>query len=291
MKKLSNKKLNSKVDIDQLLLNTGDMALKRRARAIVVELDPQNGERILDVGCGDGYYLYLLSSLGLRLKLYGVDFDKQALATASYNLAGKKITLKTASLMDRLPFEDNYFDKIVMSEVAEHLPDDKKGLKEVFRVLKKGGVLALTVPHHNYPLFWDPLNWVLERTFNTHVKSGFWAGIWNQHIRLYYREEIVKVLKKSGFEIVKSEVQTKWCLPFNHQVINLGARMLKSKVLPEDLSTQINKFKKYNQKKRSNLVKLYYGISNFADHFNNNINTIVETVGMTVFVLAKKPKH
>jgi len=72
--------------LEILLKNTGDMALKRRARNIVEELKLRNGDRILDVGCGDGYYLHLLSNLGLNLKLFGTDYDEVGLNNARNNL-------------------------------------------------------------------------------------------------------------------------------------------------------------------------------------------------------------
>ena len=198
------------MSLKNLLENTGDMALKRRAQRIIEGLELRKGDKILEVGCGDGYYLHLLSNIGIPLKLHGTDFDKEGLKKAKKNL-GKKILLYHADLMKKLPFNNNTFDKIIMSEVAEHLPNDVKGLKEVYRVLKKGGILCLTVPNHSYPLFWDPLNWVLEHLFDTHIKSGFLAGLWNQHERLYTSRQIKKVLEKAGFGVKKVESLTFWC--------------------------------------------------------------------------------
>src|SRR3990167_3457337 len=105
-----------------------------------------------------------------------------------------------------------------MSEVMEHLPDNIKCMKEVRRVLKKNGRLVLSVPHINYPFFWDPINWVLQRTLKIHIKSGFWAGIWNQHLRLYTDKIVNSVLKESGFKNIKTEKLTHICLPFNHHL-------------------------------------------------------------------------
>src|SRR5689334_16933642 len=148
-------------DIHSLLVNVGDMALKRRARRMVEELHLKDGDVILDAGCGDGFYLHVLSKLG-KFKITGLDFDKNALESAKKNLKGvKQIKIMHGSVME-LPFKANTFDKIVLTEVAEHLPDDLKGLKEIYRVLKPGGILVLTVPNHNYPFLWDPVNKTLE---------------------------------------------------------------------------------------------------------------------------------
>src|SRR3989304_8715188 len=156
-----------KVNIDDLLKNTGDIALKRRAKFIIAGINPEKNDKILDVGCGDGYYLHLLSSLRKDIHLTGLDIDSRAILFARKNLKTKKIKLIEGNIEKRLPFRKNSFNKIVMSEVVEHLSDDVKGLSEVYRVLKPGGTLCLSVPNKNYPFLWDPVNWFLEEYFNT----------------------------------------------------------------------------------------------------------------------------
>ncbi len=228
--------------IDNLLSRTGDVALRRRARWIINNLKLKNGERILDVGCGDGFYLYLLSNLNQNLILFGVDKDKKALNSAKRNLDTEKIKLINVDLMEKLPFSDNFFDRIIMSEVMEHLPDDLKCMRDIKRVLKKDGKIYISVPHINYPFFWDPVNWILQRIFKTHIKSGFWAGIWNQHIRLYTSENLRSVLEESGFNDIKIISLTHFCLPFNHHIINFGARILAVKNAPSFFKKQVSKF-------------------------------------------------
>lgn len=270
--------------LEKLLANTGDMALKRRARRIIEELNPQDGDKILDVGCGDGFYLYLLSNLGPKLDLVGVDNDKGALRSAERNLEGKKIKLVQGDLTKKLPFKTDSFDKVVMSEVVEHLSDDIRGLREVKRVLTKGGTLVLSVPNANYPFFWDPINWILEDLFSTHIKSGFWAGIWNQHERLYKPEEISKVVEKAGFVVEKVASLTWWCIPFNHHIVNFGARLLAKNKGPTSLTQGANKFSQGPDK--SKFVKIFFSFSNLLDSLNNF--WVSNKVGVSIVVVAKK---
>lgn len=272
----------------ETLENTGDMALKRRAFEIVTNLEVAKGDTILDVGCGDGYYCHVILGLGIPVSLTGTDIDTAALKSAKRNLAGKKVKLITSDLMAKLPFKTASFDKIVMSEVAEHLPNDVKGLKEVYRVLKPGGVLCLTVPNANYPLLWDPVNWILEHTTGKHVKSGFWAGIWNQHIRLYKPEQISKSLTKAGFKVEKIKSLTWWCIPFNHNLVNLVARNLYSGRFSTNITKAVSKYEKATSGKPL-LINLGFKMLNTVDY----LNTIYQpkNSGVAVFVKAIKAKR
>jgi len=276
--------MHIKNKLKSLLKNTGDMALKRRAGIIIEELDLHGGEKIIDVGCGDGYYLYLLSNLGLKLNLTGVDFDKKALESARKNLKGKKVRLVHGNLMSKLPFADSFFDKAVMSEVVEHLPNDVKGLKEAKRILKKNGTLVITVPNANYPFLWDPVNWLLEKLFSTHIKSGFWAGIWNQHLRLYKPREIKKVIQGVSLKVMKLQSLTFWSLPFNHYFINLGARILAQPKKIKLMTCGANKFS--TMTKKSPLVQLFFYLSTQVDRLNDF--WVPKEIGVSLFVKATK---
>ena len=268
--------------LDQMLAHVGDMALKRRARRIVEELELKDKQHILDAGCGDGFYLHLLSTVG-RYDLTGIDFDENALDSAKKNLHGRNIKLLHGSVMD-LPFKNNSFDRVILTEVAEHLPNDLQGLTEIYRVLKPGGILVLTVPNHNYPFLWDPVNKFLESTSSKHISSGFWAGIWNQHIRLYYPEEIVAKIKKAGFTIEKTENVTHYSLPFNHHILNFAARMLYGGKVNPELQADISKFST-TPKKRTSYVDFAFKFFNWVDHFNEGVT---DKSSVSVFVKARK---
>ena len=248
--------------LDELLKNVGDMALKRRAREVIQQLELKDGEKVLDLGCGDGYYSYLLSQIPLNLKLTGIDSHKEAIETARTLVPKIKATFIIGDA-EKLPFAKDSFDKIIMSEVIEHVNDDMKVLREARRVLKKDGILVLTTPNKNYSFLWDPVNWTLEHLFNFHIKRGFFAGIWNQHLRLYKPEELRKRMEKAGFKIVACELLTTWCLPFSHYLLNLGCKLLFRKKLGKDILKDINKFSK-SQKK-----KTYLYLISFFIHIKN----------------------
>lgn len=276
----------TKNKLDKLLENTGDMALKRRARRIIEEINPEERESILEVGCGDGFYLHLISELGIKkLKLTGIDYDNNALKSARKNLKGRRITLKHADLMKKIPFKANTFDKIIMSEVAEHLPNDVKGLKEVKRVLKKGGTLVVTVPNHNYPLLWDPINWILEHTTGKHIKDGFWAGLWNMHIRLYKPSEIRNAVEDAGLQVTFLDSMTWWCLPFNHNIMHFGAVRLHSGEMDKATAKSINKFES-KKPKRPFYIDLAFRIVNAIDKLNDVWSP--QNRGVGVIVRSKK---
>lgn len=267
--------------LGKLLSSVGDMSLKRRAKRIIEETNPQPGEKIIDLGCGTGYYLYLLNSLPLKLKLTGFDYDKKSLDEAKQTLSGDDINFVAGDL-HKMPFEKNSFDKAIISEVLEHLEDDRKALKEIYRILKKEGTLVISVPSINYPFLWDPLNWLLQRIFNTHLKTGFFSGIWNGHIRLYKLEDLKNKLKKAGFKVEIASHLTYWCLPFNHYLVNIVARLLYDVKISPKIADKLSKFK---QSKRPLVLDLAFKLVNTLDRFNE---VIPINYGVNIFIKAKK---
>src|SRR4029079_15437303 len=97
-----------------------------------------NELRILDVGCGTGANLEMLSQFG---KAEGVDVSDDAL-----EFCKRKGLTAQKGLAEKLPFRDESFDITTALDVVEHLDDDVAGLEEMFRVTKKGGHSLIFVP-------------------------------------------------------------------------------------------------------------------------------------------------
>lgn len=102
---------------------------------------------ILDVGCGTGAMLDELASFG---NVTGADFAPEALAFC--RARGDHYPLARADVR-RLPFASNSFDVVTAMDIVEHIDDDKAATSEIFRVLRPGGRLFVTVPA--FPSLWS----------------------------------------------------------------------------------------------------------------------------------------
>jgi len=169
-----------------------------------------------------------------------------------------------------LPYPDDYFDAAILSEVLEHLDDDVAGLREVYRVLKPGGVVAITVPNANYPLAWDPINKTLETLIGRHIGKGPLAGIWANHVRLYTMDELRDAVLAADFQVEVERAFTHHAFPFIHNLVyGLGKPLLESGLMPEAMANAADRttFDK-NAGSLLNPVNLGLKVLNFFDRKN-----------------------
>lgn len=133
--------------------------------------------RILDVGCGTGANLLMLSDYG---DAEGVDISKDALAFCRER-GLDKVKLGAG---EELPYDDGTFDLVTAFDVVEHMDDDLAGLREMRRVLRPGGRVLLFVP--TFMFLWGVQDDV------------------SNHRRRYRLPELRGVLEKAGFEIERT---------------------------------------------------------------------------------------
>jgi len=170
--------------LEHMTRNEADMAFKKRVRTIFEWIDPQDSDIILDCACGRGFYLNMFRYVS-QCKLVGLELDWPVIEKAKGNVGHLSNLMLNNANIYTLPYADNTFDGVILSGILEHIDRDVDGLREVYRVLKPGGVMAITVPNANYPFWWDPINKSLETVFHTHISKGPLAGIWANHVRLY----------------------------------------------------------------------------------------------------------
>ena len=136
----------------------------------------QSAVRILDVGCGTGANLEMLSQFG---EAEGVDVSDDAL-----EFCRRKGLKAQKGLAETLPYLDESFDLTTALDVVEHLDDDIAGLKEMYRVTNRGGYSLIFVPAFMW--LW-----------------GVQDNVSNHRIR-YTKKQIVERLEKTGFTIERA---------------------------------------------------------------------------------------
>jgi ubiquinone/menaquinone biosynthesis C-methylase UbiE len=134
-------------DLDELALTYNHKSrykrffFRTRFNNVINALAPKKGEKILDVGCGTGYYLKYILDKGAEA--YGLDLSEEYIKQAKAYISPNRATLKVASASN-IPFKSGYFDQVLATEVIEHVPNYEKSLKEVYRVLRSNGSAVIT---------------------------------------------------------------------------------------------------------------------------------------------------
>jgi SAM-dependent methyltransferase len=150
------------------------------------------GHAVLDLGCGAGRHTFEALARGART--ISVDIDDAALKnvkgmTEAMEAEGQ-VPAQAASgccVGDalHLPFETGSFDRLIASEVLEHITEDERAMAEIARVLRPGGKAVVTVPR-----FWtEAVNWSLSREYR---------GSAGGHVRIYRRAQLSQRLRRAG---------------------------------------------------------------------------------------------
>jgi SAM-dependent methyltransferase len=162
-------------------------------------LGVREGDRLLDLGCGFGRHSYQAARLGAEVVAFDASAEEVrnvrdtfgAMAVAGELDAGAARVGAVQGDALRLPFADGSFDRVIASEVLEHIPADETAMAELARVLRPGGTMAVTVPRCG-PEF---VNWALSDEYHD-VPGG--------HVRIYRRSQLVGRLEATGLEVVGS---------------------------------------------------------------------------------------
>ncbi len=153
-------------------------------------------ELVLDLGCGFGRHAYQVLRNGARViacdmalpELREVRSTFGAMVDAG-EIPSDAVGAAAAGDANCLPFADNTFDRVIASEVLEHVPDDHGALAELQRVLKPGGVLAATVP----AFLPERICWALADEYHAPAEVG-------GHVRIYTKAELEAKMQISGLE-------------------------------------------------------------------------------------------
>lgn len=176
---------------------------------ILNKIDKKDG-KLLDIGCGVGFFMENLEKNGSKMELHGVDFSEYNLKKAKQT--SKKFKLKQCNIEEGIPYKDGFFDTVYAAELIEHLVDPDYFLKECNRLLKPGGTILVTTPNlcawYNrilvlfgiQPLFYETST-VNPRTGAGPLKFLKQGKIPVGHIRIFTIRAMKDLLESQGFEV------------------------------------------------------------------------------------------
>jgi SAM-dependent methyltransferase len=155
---------------------------------------------VLDAGAGFGRHAFELARRGYRTvaldhaadEMEGTRATLAAMADSG-EIEEKHVVGVLRGDATALPFPDGCFDAVVTSEVLEHIPDDTVALAELRRVLRRGGIVAATVPS------WLPekINWMLTDEYHAPAAVG-------GHVRIYSATELKAKMRAADIDIAGS---------------------------------------------------------------------------------------
>ncbi|MCX5896482.1 MAG: methyltransferase domain-containing protein [Proteobacteria bacterium] len=167
-----------------------DLHTRIRSPIICSMMDVTAEDRVLDVGSGTGYFAEKMRSSGATTVCLDSAFEN----LLSITQRQKKHLLLINAQAEHLPLRNESFDKILCSEVLEHIAVDRGVLKELVRILRPGGILVITVPCTEYR-FPSVINFLGIKTVHDH------EGPEKHYRKGYTRTELSAALHQAGMTV------------------------------------------------------------------------------------------
>ncbi len=169
----------------------------RRRRLVREALGASPGERILDVGCGPGFYVEeLLGEVGAAGAVVGIDSSPPMLAVAVRRVEQHPNVAFHEAEATSLPVEDGSFDAAFSVQVLEYVPDIDRALAEIYRALRPGGRAVV------WDVDWTTVSWHSSDVAGMERALSAWA----EHLaHLALPRTLAPRLRSAGFEQIAAE--------------------------------------------------------------------------------------
>lgn len=164
---------------------------ERRVREYIISKVPENIKSILDVGCGSGWVANHYTEKGVKVHSLDISKINPSKAMQLYPFEGHFGIVADSF---HLPFVNDSFDCVIVSEVIEHVVNPAEFIKEVFRVVKKSGKLIVTTPYKEKIIYYLCVHCNKKTPIHSHLHSFD-----EKMLERYYKDEDLESFKYETF--------------------------------------------------------------------------------------------
>lgn len=162
---------------------------QQRRRSFLKFVNAQPTDHIADIGCETGFMVHALAPK--TAKVVGIDIDEAMLELAREAAHHPNVEFKTSDLY-QLDLPDAHFDKVICSEVLEHIPEVERAISELIRITKPGGYIYISLPNDSLILFTKRLLRLFRVTW---LLQGLSEQIAIGHVRVYTKANFLQLLQ------------------------------------------------------------------------------------------------
>lgn len=244
----------------------------RQALSALSNLKP--GAKVLEIGCGAGQFIRAIKKIRPDLNCYGSDISKNAIEAAEKENDG---VLYSLSEEKKSPYEDGFFDAVLIFDVLEHVADPDAMLAEISRLLKTGGVFYCFVPCEGDSLsMW---HWLKKLARSGHELTKKYAG----HINYFTRQSLFDLFKKNNFQFVS----IRYSEHILGQILGIMAFIAMDRAVKKKKIIQINNETYFAKEKQSIALKLLKNTVNSAVYLESVIFSRIPSPNVHLTVVKK----
>jgi len=182
--------------LDQSTIHKTGIGYFQNQRTVMLKYIPENANRILEVGCGEGEFCRLL--MRSDREIWGVEINTEAASIAAQNCT-KVLAGDFNTVYNQLP--KNYFDTIIFNDVLEHIYAPWDTIQQIKSLLSPTGIVVTSIPNFRYVS-----NLITEILFEGEFRYKPEGGILDDtHIRFFTAKSIKRMFQEQGYEVLVNE--------------------------------------------------------------------------------------
>ncbi len=161
-------------------------------RQELVDLVQEGNNKILEIGCGEGNTGKVLKEQGKAIEIVGIEIIYEAAQIAKRKI-DKVLNIDVEKT--ELPFDEGYFDYVIMGDVLEHLYDPWLLVRKLSRFIKNGGYIVVSIPNIRH---WKVLK---ELVLKGEWKYSVEGPLDDTHLRFFTKKSMISLLESGPFTV------------------------------------------------------------------------------------------